>query len=79
MRPASTSSEDYRRTSDKKREDTWNGRQFSRQPADIPQETAPYRHQHEASKAELMEQARRRGVPGRSRMDKEALRRALEP
>nr|WP_294508594.1 DUF5872 domain-containing protein [uncultured Rhodopila sp.] len=74
---AHLSDEDYRRSSAKKREDTAHGRQFSRQPGDIARKTAPYR-QHDSSKAELMQQARRRNVPGRSRMDKDALRRALD-
>jgi hypothetical protein len=73
------SEEEYRRTSAKKRDDTRDGQQFSRQPDDVARKTAPYRHHDDpnASKADLMEQARRHGVPGRSRMDKEALRRAL--
>jgi hypothetical protein len=73
------SEEEYRRTSAKKREDMRDGQQFSRQPNDVARKTAPYRHhdKHDSSKADLMEEARRRGVPGRSRMDKDALRRAL--
>jgi hypothetical protein len=38
---ANLSSEDYRRTSDKKREDTRHGRQFSRQPADRKKGESP--------------------------------------
>jgi hypothetical protein len=73
------SKDEHRRTSAKKREDMLQGRQFSRQPPDIARKTAPYRaHDNpQCRKAELMEEARRRGVPGRSRMDKAALRRAL--
>ncbi len=70
------SEEEYRRTSAKKREDMRRGQQFSRQPDDVARKTAPYRD-HDSSKAELMEEARRRAVPRRSRMDKDALRRAL--
>lgn len=69
------SAEEYRRSSAKKRADTRKGKQFSRQPADVAQKTAPYRHG--PSKTELMAEARKRGLPGRSRMDEEALRRAL--
>ena len=73
------SEEEYRRTSAKKRADMRYGQQFSRQPDDVARKTAPYRHHdnHGTSKAGLIEEARRRGVPGRSRMDKDALRRAL--
>jgi hypothetical protein len=70
------SEEEYRRTSAKKLEDMRHGQQFSRQPDDVARKTAPYRH-HDSSKADLMEEARRRALPGRSRMDKDALRRAL--
>jgi hypothetical protein len=70
---------EYRRTSAKKRDDMLHGRQFSHQPDDVARKTAPYRHHdsHDPSKAELMVEARRRGVPGRARMDKDTLRRAL--
>lgn len=37
------SSEEYRRTSEKKREDTKKGKQFSRQPESIAKKTARYR------------------------------------
>ena len=73
------SAAEYRRTSAKKREDMLHGQQFSRQPDDVARRTAPFR-QHDSqgrSKAELMEEARRLGVRGRSRMDKDALRRTL--
>jgi hypothetical protein len=55
------------------------GQRYLRQPDDVARKTAPYRHHnsHESSKADLMEEARRRGLPGRSRMDRETLRRAL--
>ncbi|MGG5821186.1 DUF5872 domain-containing protein [Falsiroseomonas sp. HW251] len=71
------SPEEYRRTSEAKRRDGKAGRQFSRQPADIAAKTSRARRAGGESKAALMEEARRRGIPGRSRMDKEALRRAL--
>jgi hypothetical protein len=78
------SSEEYRRTSDKKRKDTRKGKQFSGQPDDVARKTAPHRHggrsngKVEATKAELYEQAKRQSVPGRSKMSKEELRHAVE-
>lgn len=72
------SEEEYARTTAKKRADTRRGRQFSAQPKDVADKTAAVRH-HEAAntKPELMAEARRRNIPGRSRMDKAALQRAL--
>lgn len=76
--------EDYRRSSAKKRADGRAGRQHSPQPPDVARRTARYRHDghgHSAgagpTKAELMAEARRRDIPGRSKMDKEELRDAL--
>ena len=77
------STEEYARTSRKKREDTAKGRQFSAQPGDVAKKTAGTRRTGgagglaERSKAELMEMARQKGVAGRSRMDKAALVQAL--
>ncbi len=72
------SREEYRRTSDKKRRDTKAGRQFSAQPKDIARKTARQRRTGtEPTKAALMAEARRRAIPGRSRMDKQELRHAL--
>jgi hypothetical protein len=76
------SDEDYRRTTAKKRAATRKGRQFSGQPAQIARTTAKYRsgggdRAEAPSKAELYEQARRRGIAGRSKMDKDELQRAL--
>lgn len=69
---------EYRRTSEKKRRDTEAGRQFSAQPKDVARKAAARRRTgKEPTRAELMEAARKRGIPGRSRMDKEALRHAL--
>jgi hypothetical protein len=75
----SLSKEEYRRTSDKKRKDTRKGKQFSAQPKDVARKTARHRGtgRDGPTKAELMAEARKRDIPGRSRMDKEALRRAL--
>jgi hypothetical protein len=73
------SPEEYRRTSEKKRRDTQKGKQVSAQPKDVARKTARHRAGggKAPTKAELMAEARRRDIPGRSRMDKEALRRAL--
>ncbi|WP_137180445.1 DUF5872 domain-containing protein [Roseomonas sp. AR75] len=73
----SLSKAEYRRTSDRKRQDTRKGKQFSAQPEDVARKTARHRAGGGATKAELMAEARRRDIPGRSRMDKEVLRRAL--
>jgi hypothetical protein len=76
------SDEEDRRTTAKKRADTRKGNQVSRQPERIAEKTAKYRSDRSGradatSKAELYEQARRRGIPGRSKMGKDELRRAL--
>ncbi|MBN8926076.1 MAG: hypothetical protein BGO51_12715 [Rhodospirillales bacterium 69-11] len=75
---------EYDRTTARKRADTAKGKQFSRQPKDVAQKVAstraPYRRPRdsgEPTKAALMAEARRRDIPGRSRMDKAALLRAL--
>jgi len=68
--------EEYRRTSAKKRRDAKAGRQVSAQPPAVARKTARTRHGDE-TKAALLQEARRRGIRGRSRMDKAALRRAL--
>ena len=70
---------EYGRTTAKKRADTKKGRQFSSQPANIATKTAPYRQggSHEPTKAELMAEARTRGIAGRSRMNKAELKKAV--
>ena len=77
--------EEYRRTSDKKRRDTKKGRQHSAQPNDVAEKTAEARH-HDShhgggggdSKADLYRRAQERDIPGRSKMNKEQLKEALE-
>ena len=71
--------EEYKRTTAKKRADAKKGHQHSAQPADVAKKTAPYRkgESKEPTKADLMAEARRRDIPGRSRMDKAALEKAL--
>ena len=72
------SEEEYRRTTAKKRRDTAAGRQFSAQPRDVARKAARHRGGGaDATRAELMREAQRRGIPGRSRMRKEELARAL--
>lgn len=69
---------EYRRTTAAKRRDTKRGKQFSAQPKDVAAKTAKYRGgQGEPTKAELMERARKRNLPGRSTMTKAELARAL--
>lgn len=69
---------EYRRTSAKKRADTAKGRQFSAQPPDVARKAARARRDGDApTRAALLEQARRAGIAGRSRMRKAELVRAL--
>ena len=75
---------EYKRTTAKKRADTRKGKQFSAQPKDVAAKTAQDRHTGRPSrsgggetKAALLEQARRKNIPGRSKMDKAALARAV--
>jgi hypothetical protein len=67
---------EYQRTTAKKRADSKAGKQFSAQPTDVAEKTAPFRSGH--TKAELMKQAAQQGIKGRSRMDKAALEHALK-
>lgn len=69
------SDEEYERTTAKKRADTRKGKQFSAQPGDVADKTRPFRDHR--TKAELYEQARKRDIPGRSRMSKDELAAAL--
>ncbi|WP_237477758.1 hypothetical protein [Lichenibacterium dinghuense] len=76
---------EYERTSDKKRRDTKKGRQHSAQPKDVAEKTAEARHHDshhggggEDSKADLYRRAQERDIPGRSKMNKEQLKEALE-
>jgi hypothetical protein len=73
------SDEEYRATSDKKRRDLERGRQHSRQPQRIAEKTARYRDgRAEPTKSDLYEEARRRDLPGRSKMSKAELAQALK-
>ena len=68
---------DYKRTTAKKRADTVKGRQFSAQPKDVADKTAPFRG-GATTKAALMQEAARKGIKGRSRMTKAALEKAVQ-
>jgi hypothetical protein len=74
---------DYKRTTAKKRADTRAGKQFSKQPRDIAKKAASARKTGKSaggdarSKADLMAEAKKRDVPGRSKMSKAQLERAL--
>ncbi len=68
---------EYDRTTAKKRRDTKQGKQFSAQPKDVAAKTAAHRDTGGPTKAELMAQARRKDIRGRSTMTKAELARAL--
>lgn len=79
------SSEEYDRSTAKKRADTRKGKQFSAQPRDVARKAARARQGDgsrarqgdDQSKAALMAEARRRDIRGRSRMTKAELADAL--
>ncbi len=72
------SDEEYKRTTAKKKRDTAKGKQHSAQPADVAKKTARHRDGGDGqTKAALMAEARKRDLPGRSKMKKAELRRAL--
>ncbi|MFY9294057.1 MAG: hypothetical protein WAP03_25690 [Methylorubrum rhodinum] len=81
------SDSEYKRSTAKKRADTAKGRQHSKQPADVAEKAASARKTGGKSgstsdrggttKADLMERARKRDIPGRSKMTKGELERAL--
>ena len=66
---------EYRRTTAKKRADTRKGKQFSSQPEDVANKTKRFRDHR--TKADLYAEAKKRDIPGRSRMTKDQLARAL--
>jgi hypothetical protein len=69
------SDEEYKRTTAKKRADTKKGKQFSAQPRDVADKTRAARDHR--SKADLYAEAKKRDIPGRSKMSKEELFNAL--
>jgi hypothetical protein len=76
---------EYKRTTAKKRADSRKGRQFSAQPKDVAAKTARDRKTGHAgmrgrggpTKAELMQKARAKDIPGRSKMNKAQLEKAV--
>ena len=69
------SEQEYARTTAKKRADSKQGKQFSAQPTDVARKTASERGG--TTRADLLAQAARRGIKGRSRMKKAELEHAL--
>ena len=70
------SDEEYARTSEKKRADLAAGHQHSAQPGDVAAKTAEARLAG-LPRTELLKQAAKQGIAGRSRMRKDELVRAL--
>jgi hypothetical protein len=66
---------EYARTTAKKRADTKKGKQHSKQPKDVADKAAPYRDHR--TRKELYEAAKKRDIPGRSKMTKDQLLKAL--
>ena len=78
------SAAEYKKTSDKKRSDTAHGRQFSAQPSKIAEKTAAHREtgkgedlKGQPSRAELYKRAQAKEIPGRSKMSRAELAKAL--
>ncbi len=72
---AALSDSEYKQTTEKKRADTKKGKQFSAQPTAIAKKTAAARGG--TTRAELLKQAAKQGVKGRSKMKKAELEHAL--
>ena len=75
---------EYKKTSDKKRSDTAKGKQFSAQPKPVADKTASHRKtgkqaasKDTPSRADLYAQAKARNIPGRSKMSRAELAKAL--
>lgn len=74
----SVSKSEYDRSTKKKRADSAKGKQFSKQPADVAKKTAAARKSGSGTtKADLLKAARAKDIPGRSKMSKGELERAL--
>jgi len=74
----SVSKSEYDRSTKKKRADSAKGKQFSKQPADVAKKTAAARKAGSGkTKTDLMKAAREKDIPGRSKMSKSELERAL--
>lgn len=76
---AAISDDEYARSTKKKRSDSAKGRQFSKQPEDVARKTAAARKSAGGrTKAELLKAAQARKIPGRSRMSKGELEKAVD-
>jgi hypothetical protein len=75
------SDEEYARTTQAKREGLKKGEKQSAQPKDVARKAALHRDGHgkfgDKTKADLMAEAKKREIPGRSRMNREQLEQAL--
>jgi hypothetical protein len=75
------SDEEYARTTQAKREGLEKGEKQSAQPKDVARKAALHRDGHgkfgDKTKADLMAEAKKREIPGRSRMNREQLEQAL--
>ena len=85
------SNSEYARTTEKKRRDTRKGKQFSSQPKDVAEKTKPHREPGKGAsrgtgdatgssrptRAELYARAKERNLPGRSRMSRDELAKAV--
>jgi hypothetical protein len=75
------SAEEYARTTEAKRKGLKKGEKQSAQPADVAKKAALHRDGHgkwgDKTKADLMAEARKRDIPGRSKMNREQLEQAL--
>jgi len=75
--------EEYSATTEKKREDSRKGQQFSSQPREIAAKTRHFRHAptaaklRERTKADMLREAKQLEINGRSRMDKDELAKAI--
>ena len=69
------SDEEYARTTAAKKADLKKGKQFSSQPEDVAHKAA--KHRDHRTRAELYEAAKKRDIPGRSKMNADQLREAL--
>lgn len=72
---AALSDKEYAQTTAKKRADTKKGRQFSAQPKHVADKTRA--HRDHRTRAMLYAEAKKRGIAGRSKMNKAALLAAL--
>ncbi len=71
------SDSEYKRSTKKKQADSAKGRQHSKQPADVAKKSAAARDAESSTKAELLAKARKKDIPGRSKMSKGELAQAL--